>query len=451
MADSDVAPFIANKDNPLVVATHHKPIGLARNSLTCDPSTVISHTGVPTMVPMEEIRIAILETASHYASFKIAGDGTDREVWLHDLAEVVSRVAVASEVCHGSCCPASSLELSGDAALGHATLPDAHRALPKRICILALEPSHHGRLGGWMYLESLLELPIQVLHAGPHLVFREGPPPRNDLHDTEVRDFTEEALIDLQIEVGSVLESTVADSDVAPFVANEDNPPVAATHHKPIGVARDQSIGFQAQRGTVISHTGVPTMVPMEEIGIVVLENSPHDASFHVASDGTDRKDWLHDPAEVISRAVEAAEVCYGSRGPAAGLDPSGDAALGHTTLPGAHCTLPNRIGILALEPCHHGPLVNWFAGNGSLELPIQVLHACPHLVFREGPVPRDDFHDTEIRDFIGEVLIDVQIEVGSVLESTVADSDVAPFVANEDNPLLLPHITSQSVLLGTS
>ena len=33
---------------------------------------------------------------------------------------------------------------------------------------------------------SHLELPVQVLHAGPHLVFRERPVPRDDLHDTEV-------------------------------------------------------------------------------------------------------------------------------------------------------------------------------------------------------------------------------------------------------------------------
>ena len=43
----------------------------------------------------------------------------------------------------------------------------------------------HLALNFYMHL-SHLELPVQVLHAGPHLVFRERPVPRDDLHDTEV-------------------------------------------------------------------------------------------------------------------------------------------------------------------------------------------------------------------------------------------------------------------------
>ena len=93
------------------------------------------------MVPMEEIRIAILENASHYASFKIAGDGTDREVWLHDLAEVVRGVAEAGKVCHGYRSSGACIELSGHATLGHMPLPAAHRALPNRIGIFAFEQS----------------------------------------------------------------------------------------------------------------------------------------------------------------------------------------------------------------------------------------------------------------------------------------------------------------------
>ena len=158
MADGDVATFVAHVDNPLVVATHHKPIGVARNVRGRDPSVVVSHACAVTMVAMKEIgRMTSLENAAHSPSVNIAGDGTNREVRLHDLAEIVSAVRVAGEVCHRSCSPVSRLDLSGNAALRHATLPAADRALPDRTGILTLEPSHHGRLGGRMMWENFLQ------------------------------------------------------------------------------------------------------------------------------------------------------------------------------------------------------------------------------------------------------------------------------------------------------
>ena len=143
MADGDVALFVAHVDNPLIVATHHKPIGVARNVPGCDPSAVMSHACAVTMVAMEEVGMDVLENAAHSPSLNIAGDGTNREVRLHDLAEVISGIAVAGEVPNRFRSPISSLDLSGNAALRHATLPGAHRALPNWIGIVALEPSNH--------------------------------------------------------------------------------------------------------------------------------------------------------------------------------------------------------------------------------------------------------------------------------------------------------------------
>ena len=160
MADGDVAPFVAHVDNPLIVATHHKPIGISRrNFIGRDPSVVVSHTYSLTMVAMEEVgNMTRLKNAAHYAPcIKIARDGTNREVWLHDLAEVISGGGEACEVPHRSCSSISSLDLSGDAALRYATLPATHRALPNWISVLALEPSHHGRLGGRMLWKNFLQ------------------------------------------------------------------------------------------------------------------------------------------------------------------------------------------------------------------------------------------------------------------------------------------------------
>ena len=148
--DGDVALFVAHVDNPLIVATHHKPIGVARNVPGCDPSAVMSHACAVTMVAMEEVGMDVLENAAHSPSLNIAGDGTNREVRLHDLAEVISGIAVASEVPNRFRSPISSLDLSGDAAFGDSSLPAAHRAPPSWTGIFALEPGHHGQLARWL-------------------------------------------------------------------------------------------------------------------------------------------------------------------------------------------------------------------------------------------------------------------------------------------------------------
>ena len=198
---------------------------------------------------------------------------------------------------------------------------------------------------------SHLEFPVQILHAGPHLIVRKSPVPRDDLHDAEVRNFLGEALVDVQVEVFTV-ENTVVDGDVAPFVAHVDNPLVVATHHKPIRAARNVPA---RDPSIVISHACALSMVAMEEIGMTSLENAAHSPSFNIAGDGTNREVRLHDFAEVISGIAVAGEVPNRPSRPVSSLDLSGNAALRHATLPGAHRALPNWIGIVALEPSNHG------------------------------------------------------------------------------------------------
>ena len=201
---------------------------------------------------------------------------------------------------------------------------------------------------------SHLEFPVQILHAGPHLVVRKSSVPRDDLHDSEVRGFPSEALIDVQVEV-CIVEMTVADGDVAPFVAHVDNPLIVATHHKPIGISRRNFIGRDPS--VVVSHTYSLTMVAMEEVGNMTrLKNAAHYAPcIKIARDGTNREVRLHDLAEVISGGGEACEVPHRSCSSVSSLDLSGDAALRHATLPATHRALPNWISVLALEPSHHG------------------------------------------------------------------------------------------------
>ena len=117
------------------------------------------------------------------------------------------------------------------------------------------------------------ELPVQILHAGPHLVFGECSVPRDDLHDGEVRGLIGEALIDVQVEV-CIVEMTVADGDVLRILANVDNPLVVATHYNPIGTSRTSCM--VRDPGVVMSHTCLTTPMAMEEIRMDVLENAAH-------------------------------------------------------------------------------------------------------------------------------------------------------------------------------
>ena len=105
--------------------------------------------------------------------------------------------------------------------------------------------------------------PVQVLHGSPHLVCRESTVPRDDLHDSEVREFIEAPVVDVQVEV-CVGEITVGAGDVFLVFARVNNALVVAAHHKPVGIAWFVPV---CDPRTVMSNTCAMVMMAMEDVG----------------------------------------------------------------------------------------------------------------------------------------------------------------------------------------
>ena len=194
-----ILPFPASENNPCAVAAQHEPIGQARElPVLVHPRVVISDPHFSTPVAMKPVGLVVLENSLLYSSFDIAGDRANGEVLLHDLTEVISGVDVAGEVCDRKFGAVAGLDLSGGAAPRRATLPAAHRAFPSCAGVFALEPGHHGSLVSRLRRWKGSELRVQVLHAGPHLGFRERSVPNDDLHDAKVR-FLPAMQVDVQV------------------------------------------------------------------------------------------------------------------------------------------------------------------------------------------------------------------------------------------------------------
>mmetsp|Transcript_120537 Transcript_120537/g.169561 ORF Transcript_120537/g.169561 Transcript_120537/m.169561 type:complete len:298 (+) Transcript_120537:578-1471(+) len=105
---------------------------------------------------MKPVWLVVLENPLFLSSFEIAGDRANREVWLHDHAEVNSGVGVAGEVRNRKCGAVACLNLSGGATPRHMSLPAAHGTFPSRVGLFALEPSDHGRRISRLTLHKLV-------------------------------------------------------------------------------------------------------------------------------------------------------------------------------------------------------------------------------------------------------------------------------------------------------
>ena len=116
---------------------------------------------------------------------------------------------------------------------------------------------------------SRLELPVQIFHAVPHLIFSERPVPNDDLHDTKFRDLPGVALVDVHVEIEISLVGRVL-PDVSSFVSPEDSSFRVSAHDEPIG-QRARTIADLPRR--VVSNPDAPTPVAMQPIRVTGLQN----------------------------------------------------------------------------------------------------------------------------------------------------------------------------------